>query len=81
MGTQWRESGVRAPIFQKDGPRDSHKNVIRLVGEGVRQKLSLAFWDGKQEQFFQGFIARFWVSWKCCNAAGRGINQIRMPTG
>ena len=32
--------GPEPPHFQKVGPRDSHKNVIKLVGGGGRADLS-----------------------------------------
>ena len=40
--TQWRTQGGEwggpdPPTFQKVGPQDSHKNVIKLVAGGVGQ--------------------------------------------
>ena len=43
---QWRTQGGEwgggpdPPTFQKVGPRDSHKNAIKLVGGGGRADLS-----------------------------------------
>ena len=56
--------GVRTPpTFQKVGPQDSHKNVIKLVGGGESdrsvKKCSLRSLKSKHRMVFQGFAARF----------------------
>ena len=65
--TQWPTQGGKGgsgpPTFQKVCPRDSHKNVIKLVagrpGRSVK-KWSLRFLKSKQRMLFQGLVARFW---------------------
>ena len=52
----WEGSGP--PTFQKVGPRDSHKNVIKLVGREDKpaKKWSLRFLKSKQRIMFQGLV-------------------------
>ena len=70
--------GVRTPHFQKVGPRDSHKNVIKLVGRGggVGQICQEVVSESLQKKAKNGFSrvgSKFLVSKKCLNTAGRGI--------
>ena len=55
--------GSGPPTFQKVGPQDSHKNVIKLVGGGEFhrsvKKWSLRSLKSKHRMAFQGFAARF----------------------
>ena len=55
--------GSGPPTFQKVGPQDSHKNVIKLMGGGVGQicpEEVSEIRESKQRLVFQGFAARFW---------------------
>ena len=74
--------GPDPTTFQKGGPQDSHKNVIKLVGGGSDRsvkKWSLRSLKSKHRMVFQGFAARILLSKKCLNTAGRGIlSQRRM---
>ena len=89
--SQWRTQGggngggLDPPTFQKVGPRDSHKNVIKLVGGGSGRsgrsvkKWSLRFLNSKQRMVFSRIGSKVLVSMKCLNTAGRGIlSQSRM---
>ena len=65
---QWRTQGggmggPDPPTFQKVGPRDSHKNVIKLMGGGSGRsvkKRPLRSLKSNQRLIFLGFAARFW---------------------
>ena len=79
--------GSGPPTFQKVGPRDSHKNVIKLVGGGGGsgrsgrsvKKWSLRFLKSKQGMVFSRIGSKVLVSKKYLNTAGRGIlSQSRM---
>ena len=78
--------GSGPPTFQKVGPRDSHKNVIKLMGGGgigrsdrSVKKWSLRFLKSKQRMVFSRISSKVLVSKKCLNTAGRGIlRQSRM---
>ena len=55
--------GPDPPTFQKVGHRDSHENVIKLVGGGVGQicqEVVSEILESKQKIVFQGLVARFW---------------------
>ena len=58
------EWGSGLATFQKVGPRDSHKNVIKLVGGGESgrslKNWSLKFLKSKQRVVFQELVTRFW---------------------
>ena len=68
--------GSGPPTFQKCGPRDSHKNVIKLVGGGLGQIFQEVVSDILEKQAENGFSrigSKVLVSKKCLNAAGRGM--------
>ena len=79
---QWRtqggEWGVRTPpTFQKVGPRDSHKNIIKLVGGGrvgqICQEVVSKILQKKAKNGFSSVGSKVLVSKKCLKTAGRGI--------
>ena len=88
QSNQWRtqggEWGVRTPppTFQKVGPQDSHKNVIKLVGGGVAQICQEVVSEILEKQAQNGFSrvrSKVLLPKKCLNTAGRGIlSQSRM---
>ena len=55
--------GPHPPTFQKVGPQNSHKNVIKLVRGGRSgrpvKKWSLRFFKRNQRMVFQELVARF----------------------
>ena len=71
------EWGVRTPHFSKFGPRDSHKNVIKLVvGGGVGQICQEVVSEILQKKANNGFSSvgsKALLSKECLKTAGRGI--------
>ena len=74
--------GVPDPPLQKVGTRDSHKNVIKLMGGGVGQICQEVVSEILEKQAKNGFSrarSKVLVSKKCLYTAGRGIlSQRRM---
>ena len=71
---EWK--GPDPPTFQKVGPRDSHENVIKLVGGGVGQICQEVVSEDLEKQaknYFSRVGSKVLVSKKCSNSAGRSI--------
>ena len=74
--------GSGPPTFQKVGPRDSHENVIKLVGGGVGQicqEVVSEILEKQAKNCFPRVGSKVLVFKKCSKSAGRGIlSQSRM---
>ena len=71
-------NGVRIPQYSKRWSSRSAQKRYKICRGGVGscrsvKRYSLKFLNSKQGIVCQGLVARFWVSKKCFNAAGRDI--------